>query len=120
VQFSLITDKKVCKNPQAIIDRFRPEFENLVHAVLLMPWDEEADPKIASRALDATDALADAAQHLRHNGVAASLPSLAPEPGTASAADVADASPPAATAARPAGLRKRKSAFAAARSSAQR
>jgi hypothetical protein len=117
VQFSLITDKKVCKNPQAIIDRFRPEFENLVHAVLLMPWDEEADPKIASRALDATNALADAAQHLRHNGTAASAPSLAPEPGSASAADVADAPPdaPVATAARPAGLRKRKSAFAAAR-----
>jgi WS/DGAT/MGAT family acyltransferase len=122
VQFSLITDKKVCKNPQAIIDRFRPEFENLVHAVLLMPWDEEADPKIASRALDATDALAEAAQHLRHNGVAASSPSLAPEHGNASVADVADASPlaPVATAARPAGLRKRKSAFAATRSSAPR
>jgi WS/DGAT/MGAT family acyltransferase len=37
VQFGLITDKKLCRDPQAIIDRFAPEFENLVHAVLLMP-----------------------------------------------------------------------------------
>jgi hypothetical protein len=120
VQFSLITDKKVCKSPQAIIDRFRPEFENLVHAVLLMPWDEEADPKLASRALDATDALADAAQHLQRSGAAANALSPVPEaaPGSASSADVAAAAPPASEGAapRPAGLRKRKSAFAAARS----
>ncbi len=120
VQFSLITDKKVCKSPQAIIDRFRPEFENLVHAVLLMPWDEEADPKLASRALDATDALADAAQHLQRNGAAANALSPVPEaaPGSVSSADVAAAAPAASESAapRPAGLRKRKSAFAAARS----
>jgi len=119
VQFSLITDKKVCKNPQAIIDRFRPEFENLVHAVLLMPWDEEADPKLAERSLSATDALASAADHLRGNGAAPG----AADAATAAALPVAEGAEGAALQMprpgeddpRPAGLRKRKSAFAAAR-----
>ena len=30
VQFGLITDKKLCPDPQAIIDRFEPEFEKLL------------------------------------------------------------------------------------------
>ncbi len=122
VQFGLITDKKVCKDPQAIIDRFRPEFENLVHAVLLMPWDDEADPQIADRALAATDALADAADHLR--GIAAvnaaavdATPAAAAAPVTPATDDAAALQMPAAGNgdARPAGLRKKKSAFAAAR-----
>ena len=124
VQFALITDKKLCKNPQAIIDRFRPEFENLVHAVLLMPWDEEADPALASRALDATAALADAADHLRGDrapvaaaalaGNGAAAPAVTPEPSAPEAAEL-QMPKPGAEETRPAGLRKRKSAFAAAR-----
>jgi WS/DGAT/MGAT family acyltransferase len=114
VQFGLITDKKICKDPQAVIARFRPEFENLVHAVLLMPWDEEADPEIATRALNATEALASAADHLRQgvgNGApdqgADALVHVAVHAGDAAA----DPGP-----ARPAGLRRRRnSAFAAAR-----
>ena len=128
VQFALITDKKICKDPQAIIDRFRPEFENLVHAVLLMPWDDEADPELASRSLAATAALADAADHLLPHGAdngAAAAPSAA-DPASAGALDGAtpviaplasdaELQIPAANDARPAGLRKRKSAFSAAR-----
>jgi WS/DGAT/MGAT family acyltransferase len=114
VQFGLITDKKICKDPQQIIDRFRPEFENLVHAVLLMPWDEDADPAIADRSLAATEALADAAGHLRGEG-AESPDETQPQLTPAQAAELQ--MPPAGGNgdARPAGLRKRKSAFSAAR-----
>ena len=139
MQFGLITDKKLCKDPQAIIDRFAPEFENLVHAVLLMPWDEQAAPAIAARALDATEALAQAADHLSHRVAAEGATSEAPEPANPraakgpedtarrprkqatqvnkakSAATDGEAAPGANGRAMPAGLRKRKSAFAAAR-----
>jgi WS/DGAT/MGAT family acyltransferase len=150
VQFGLITDKKLCRDPQAIIDRFAPEFENLVHAVLLMPWDESAQPQMAERALQATEALASAAGNLARPAAAGetgaaetplpaaeAAPAARRKPGRGSAgkasvqrvaaraqaaaadvaADVAAASsarldsPPE----RPAGLRKRRSAFAAAR-----
>jgi hypothetical protein len=49
VQFGLITDKKLCPEPQRIIDRFAPEFEKLVLALCMLPWDRPVD--------------ADAAQH---------------------------------------------------------
>jgi WS/DGAT/MGAT family acyltransferase len=39
VQFGLITDKRLCEEPQRIIDRFEPEFEKLVLALCMMPWD---------------------------------------------------------------------------------
>ena len=42
VQFGLITDKKLCPYPQAIIDRFEPEFEKLLMVTLMLPWGREA------------------------------------------------------------------------------
>ncbi len=39
VQFGLITDKRLCEEPQRIIDRFEPEFEKLVLALCMLPWD---------------------------------------------------------------------------------
>lgn len=90
VQFGLVTDKKLCPHPQDIIDRFAPEFEKLVYALLLLPWDEYIDPAMAERALLATENVA---------GVAARL-----------IEDRADAAPGGRT--RP---RRRASAFAAAR-----
>jgi diacylglycerol O-acyltransferase len=42
VQFGLITDRKLCPHPQAIIDRFAPEFEKLLLVALMLPWGEEA------------------------------------------------------------------------------
>ena len=42
VQFGLITDKKLCPQPQDIIDRFEPEFENLLLVTLMLPWGEAA------------------------------------------------------------------------------
>lgn len=58
VQFGLVTDKHLCDDPADIIDRFGPEFEALVYALLLLPWDEAVDPELAESALLATEALA--------------------------------------------------------------
>lgn len=43
VQFGLITDSILCPDPQAIIDRFAPEFEKLLAVALMLPWGDEAD-----------------------------------------------------------------------------
>jgi diacylglycerol O-acyltransferase / wax synthase len=42
VQFSLITDRKLCPRPQAIIDRFALEFEKLLIVTLMLPWGDTA------------------------------------------------------------------------------
>ena len=110
VQFGLVTDRKLCAEPQAIIDRFAPEFEKLVYAVLLAPWDDEADPEVAKRSLDATEALAQAAGHLsRDNGAGATKGDGAAGAAQAAAAEQAPARPP----------KRKKSAFAAARAASR-
>ena len=38
VQFGLITDKQLCPDPQAIIERFEPEFDKLLLLTLMLPW----------------------------------------------------------------------------------
>jgi len=38
VQFGLITDDKLCPDPQAIIDLFEPEFEKLLLLTMMLPW----------------------------------------------------------------------------------
>jgi diacylglycerol O-acyltransferase len=43
VQFGLITDKRLCPDPQKIIDRFEPEFEKLLVLALMLPWGEEVE-----------------------------------------------------------------------------
>ena len=40
VQFGLITDRQLCPDPQAIIDRFEPEFEKLLFVTMMLPWGE--------------------------------------------------------------------------------
>jgi hypothetical protein len=105
VQFGLVTDKKLCADPQRIIDRFAPEFEQLLYAVLLMPWEERADPELAARALNATEALAGAARHLSERADVAHANGHADEP---------DANSESGAPSRP---KRRKSAFAAARAS---
>lgn len=39
VQFGVITDTKLCPEPQKIIDRFEPEFAKLSLVTLMLPWD---------------------------------------------------------------------------------
>ena len=48
VQFGLITDSWRCPNPQAIIDRFAPEFEKLLLLTLMLPWVNEASKRIGA------------------------------------------------------------------------
>jgi len=43
VQFGLIADCALCANPHQIIDRFEPEFEKLVLALCMLPWDQAID-----------------------------------------------------------------------------
>ncbi|MDE2504522.1 MAG: DUF1298 domain-containing protein, partial [Burkholderiales bacterium] len=38
VQFGLVTDRALCPDPQSIIDRFEPEFEQLLYLCLMLPW----------------------------------------------------------------------------------
>ena len=40
VQFGVMTDTRLCPEPQAIIDRFAPEFDKLALLMLMLPWDE--------------------------------------------------------------------------------
>jgi diacylglycerol O-acyltransferase / wax synthase len=40
VQFGVISDAKLCPDPQAIIDEFEPEFAKLVMVTLMLPWGE--------------------------------------------------------------------------------
>jgi WS/DGAT/MGAT family acyltransferase len=42
VQFGLITDHRLCPEPQQVIDRFEPEFDKLLLATLMLPWGEAA------------------------------------------------------------------------------
>ena len=42
VQFGLITDRKLCPQPQQIIDGFEPEFEKLLLLTMMLPWGEPA------------------------------------------------------------------------------
>ena len=41
VQFGVITDSTLCPDPQAIIDRFEPEFSKLSIVTLMLPWEEK-------------------------------------------------------------------------------
>ncbi|MEO7007572.1 MAG: wax ester/triacylglycerol synthase family O-acyltransferase [Caldimonas sp.] len=40
VQFGLIADQALCPDPQAVVDRFEPEFEQLLTLTLMLPWSE--------------------------------------------------------------------------------
>ena len=43
VQFGLITDRRMCPDPDAIIQRFGTQFETLLLATLMMPWGEDLE-----------------------------------------------------------------------------
>ena len=42
VQFGLVTDRALCDDPQAIVDRFEPEFEKILLCTLMLPWGENS------------------------------------------------------------------------------
>jgi hypothetical protein len=127
VQFGLITDKRLCEEPQRIIDRFEPEFEKLVLALCMLPWDGsvngdeaeswlfpsiESPPRIKNPKRRSRTARRSSAD--RPAASAASPPEVA--------ADTATPESPAGQAARATSstnaaprMRRRRSAFAAAR-----
>ena len=41
VQFGVMSDTALCPDPQAIIDAFTPEFEQLALLTLMLPWGDE-------------------------------------------------------------------------------
>jgi len=45
VQFGVITDRRLCPDPERVIERFAPEFEKLVLATLMAPWPWEEAPE---------------------------------------------------------------------------
>ena len=50
VQFGLITDSRRCPDPQQIIDRFAPQFEQLLLLALMLPWAAQASRGIGTAA----------------------------------------------------------------------
>jgi diacylglycerol O-acyltransferase / wax synthase len=47
VQFGIITDQKLCPEPQQIIDRFEPEFEKLLLVAMMLPWAGQEEAQAA-------------------------------------------------------------------------
>ena len=45
VQFGLLTDRKLCPDPEKIIERFAPEFETLLLAAMMLPWSAGKKPR---------------------------------------------------------------------------
>ncbi len=48
VQFGLIADERLCPRPQEVIDRFAPEFEQLLMVALMLPWGPQAERDAAA------------------------------------------------------------------------
>lgn len=53
VQFGLIADAGLVPDPEQVISHFHPEFERLLLAVLMEPWDGQRDPSLVERELAA-------------------------------------------------------------------
>ena len=49
VHFGLIGDARLMPDPDAVIHRFRPEFEKLLYVALLSRWDRPLDARAAQR-----------------------------------------------------------------------
>jgi diacylglycerol O-acyltransferase len=126
VQFGLISDKRLCEEPQRIIDRFEPEFEKLVLALCMLPWGNAVDADAAQDwifpAVEAPPARPRQPRHkaqgsARPRGRAKAVGAAAPDASAATAAPAPTAATraPAVAVQKP---RRRRSAFAAARDAA--
>ena len=130
VQFGLITDKRLCPEPQRIIDRFAPEFEKLVLALCLLPWDRAVDSDAAEGwlfpSVPGPEARAPTKPKRRRRKAKRPAPAAKPavgasalavaQPEASAAGEPAEALPATASApTRPRRARTRRSAFAAAR-----
>jgi WS/DGAT/MGAT family acyltransferase len=52
VQFGLVTDRHFVTDPENIVSRFQPEFEKLVYALLLEPWEDLRTPEEIAQSLE--------------------------------------------------------------------
>ena len=52
VQFGLVTDRHFVTDPENIVSRFQTEFEKLVYALLLDPWEELRSPEEMQQSLE--------------------------------------------------------------------
>jgi len=120
VQFGLITDKRLCPEPQRIIDRFAPEFEKLVLSLCMLPWEQPVDPDEAESWLfpsvpgPATATPSGKTRPPRRRAKRARAADAGSKPSVQADAPVEPAVAEPAPA-RPAGRRRGRSAFAAAR-----
>jgi diacylglycerol O-acyltransferase / wax synthase len=120
VQFGLITDKRLCPEPQRIIDRFAPEFEKLVLSLCMLPWEQPVDPDEAESWLfpsvpgpvTAMPSAKTRPPRRRTKRVRAADAGSKPSAQADAPAELAVAEPAPSP---PAGRRRRRSAFAAAR-----
>jgi diacylglycerol O-acyltransferase / wax synthase len=53
VQFGIVTDQRMCPDPEKLIARFGSEFEKLVLTTLMSPWprDGALDPEVAAQSV---------------------------------------------------------------------
>ena len=53
MHFGLVSDRKLCPDPERVIAQFAPEFEKLVLTTLMAPWPRtgDLDPLDAARAV---------------------------------------------------------------------
>lgn len=59
VQFGLITDAGIVPDPDAIVAGFAPEFDRLLWAALMEPWDGARDPGVVDEEIAAAEAALD-------------------------------------------------------------
>ena len=52
IQFGLVTDANLVPDPEAIMGRFKGEFDKLLFSTLMEPWDEPFDPKKVERDIE--------------------------------------------------------------------
>lgn len=77
VQFGLITDRKLCSDPEAIIGQFEPEFDKLITSLM---WLDKGHVGASARAFDAMFAGSDAhaESDVRAESAARAKPAAAP------------------------------------------
>jgi WS/DGAT/MGAT family acyltransferase len=78
VQFGLVTDKRLCPDPQRIIDRCAPEFAKLLWVTMMLPWGEQLDAPAPPARQSASPARSRAASGGRRRGAAAGASASTP------------------------------------------
>lgn len=97
VQFGLVTDRHFVTDPENIVSRFQPEFEKLVYALLLEPWEELRTPEEIQLGLEAELPSAAPAKQPRKPRATRRKANPPPADETSAAPAGAEAPPPSST-----------------------